>query len=163
LRPRRTAAAGAARPEAQRAAGAAVRPRRPAVPGQRRPGAGQPRAGRARARAAPEVRRAHRQRGAGRAGPAARRVGRRPVDAVEHALSTLRPPMPEFTFRALAQGPLGFPMPDRAALEVDQVLRTLPKTKEYEYRHLVLTRGLSELNPGERSDVSWISTESVDR
>jgi hypothetical protein len=62
-----------------------------------------------------------------------------------------------------ATGPLGFPMPDRAARTLDTLLKTLPKSKDYEYRHLVSTRAPTELNPGERSDVSWISTESVDR
>src|SRR5437588_8529373 len=63
----------------------------------------------------------------------------------------------------LTEGPLGFPMPDRAARAVDAVLRTLPKTKDYEYRKAVVSRPPTELNPGERSDVSWISAESVDR
>jgi hypothetical protein len=62
-----------------------------------------------------------------------------------------------------AAGPLGFPMTDRAARTLDTLLKSLPKSKEYEYRHLVSTRAPTELNPGERSDVSWISTESVDR
>jgi hypothetical protein len=61
------------------------------------------------------------------------------------------------------EGPLGFPMIDRAARAVDTLLRALPKTKEYEYRKAVSARPPSELNPGERSDVSWISTEAVDR
>jgi hypothetical protein len=61
------------------------------------------------------------------------------------------------------EGPLGFPMPDRAARTLDTLLKSLPRTREYEYRHLVTARGPTELNPGERSDVSWISTESVDR
>src|SRR5437588_7329 len=63
----------------------------------------------------------------------------------------------------LTEGPLGFPMPDRAARAVDAVLRTLPKTKDYEYRKALVARPPTELNPGERSDVSWISTEAVDR
>lgn len=65
--------------------------------------------------------------------------------------------------RAWPQGPLGFPMPDRAARAVDAVLRGLPSTGDHAYRHAVVTRGPTELNPGERSDVSWISTECVDR
>ncbi len=60
-------------------------------------------------------------------------------------------------------GPLGFPMQDRAARALDLLLRTLPRSKEYEYRKRVMARAPTELNPGERSDVSWISTESVDR
>ncbi len=61
------------------------------------------------------------------------------------------------------EGPLGFPMPDKSARAVDALLRTLPKTKDYEYRKSLVSRPPTELNPGERSDVSWISTESVDR
>ena len=62
-----------------------------------------------------------------------------------------------------SEGPLGFPMPDKAAHAVDALLRALPKTKDYEYRKSLVSRPPTELNPGERSDVSWISTESVDR
>jgi hypothetical protein len=63
----------------------------------------------------------------------------------------------------LIEGPLGFPMADKAARAVDALLKTLPKTKDYEYRKGLVARPPTELNPGERSDVSWISTESVDR
>ena len=44
-----------------------------------------------------------------------------------------------------------------------RLLKTLPKTKDYEYRKTLVGRPPTELNPGERSDVSWISTESMDR
>jgi hypothetical protein len=60
-------------------------------------------------------------------------------------------------------GPLNFPQTDRAARALDTLLRALPKSKEYEYRKAVNLKAPTELNPGERSDVSWISTESVDR
>jgi hypothetical protein len=60
-------------------------------------------------------------------------------------------------------GPLGFPQLDRQARALEVLLKTLPSTKEYSYRHRVMARAPSELNPGERSDVSWISTESLDR
>jgi hypothetical protein len=63
----------------------------------------------------------------------------------------------------LTEGPLGFPMPDKSARVVDALLKSLPKTKDYEYRKTLVGRPPTELNPGERSDVSWISTESVDR
>ena len=62
-----------------------------------------------------------------------------------------------------AVGPFGFPMPDKQARVLDTLLKSLPKTKEYEFRHALTTKAPTELNPGERSDVSWISTESVDR
>src|SRR5271163_3444779 len=42
-------------------------------------------------------------------------------------------------------------------------LDTLPKSEEYSYRHAVKAPATSEVNPGERSDVSWISTEAPDR
>jgi hypothetical protein len=61
------------------------------------------------------------------------------------------------------EGPLGFPMADRQARMLETLLKSLPRAKEHEYRHRVLGKSPSELNPGERSDVSWISTESVDR
>jgi len=61
------------------------------------------------------------------------------------------------------EGPLGFPMSDAAARAVDAVLKALPRGKEFEYRHFVSGKAPTELNPGERSDVSWITTESVDR
>lgn len=67
------------------------------------------------------------------------------------------------SLRRLPEGPLGFPMPDRAAKALDRILGRLPSTDAHRYRHLVVTRAPTELNPGERSDVSWISTESVDR
>src|SRR5262245_54709888 len=61
------------------------------------------------------------------------------------------------------EGPLGFPMPDPAAKALGRVLHALPRTDAHAYRHAIVTRAPTELNPGERSDVSWISTESVDR
>src|SRR5689334_2891712 len=72
--------------------------------------------------------------------------------------------LPDFltTYGATA-GPLGFPMPDKVARALDALLKTLPTTDEYAYRKAVVARSPTELNPGERSDVSWISTESPDR
>ena len=61
------------------------------------------------------------------------------------------------------EGPLGFPMTDKAAQAVAAILRELPQAKEYEYRKTVMPQAATELNPGQRSDVSWISTQAVDR
>jgi hypothetical protein len=61
------------------------------------------------------------------------------------------------------EGPLGFPTTSRQARALEVLLKSLPREPAYAYRHLVSTRAPTELNPGERSDVSWISTESVDR
>ena len=61
------------------------------------------------------------------------------------------------------EGPLGFPMLDRQARQLDTLLKALPKTTEHAYRKAVTAKAPTELNPGERLDVSWITTESVDR
>ena len=61
------------------------------------------------------------------------------------------------------EGPLGFPMTDKSAQAVAAILRRVPQSKEYEYRKTVIPTAATELNPGQRSDVSWISTQAVDR
>jgi hypothetical protein len=63
----------------------------------------------------------------------------------------------------LCEGPLGFPLTDQQAFAVEAALKALPRTDEFRYRKAVLTRGPSEVLPGERSDVSWITTEAPDR
>jgi hypothetical protein len=63
----------------------------------------------------------------------------------------------------LVEGPLGFPLSDKQARNLDAVFNALPKSKEFEYRKTVFLKAPTELNPGERSDVSWISTETPDR
>ncbi len=64
---------------------------------------------------------------------------------------------------ATTEGPLGFPLTDRQAQALDAILKALPKDDAFRYRKAVVARGSSELLPGERSDVSWISTEDPDR
>lgn len=61
------------------------------------------------------------------------------------------------------EGPLGIPCQDRQARALDAVLRGLPKDDRYAPGHLVVEKATTELMPGERSDVSWISTEDPDR
>jgi hypothetical protein len=61
------------------------------------------------------------------------------------------------------EGPLGFPLTDKQARNLDTLLKVLPKSSEFGYRKTVLVKAPTELNPGERSDVSWISTETPDR
>ena len=62
-----------------------------------------------------------------------------------------------------SEGPLGFPMIDRAAQALDAILQTLPKSSEFAYRKFVSEQAPTELLPGERADVSWISSEAPDR
>ena len=64
---------------------------------------------------------------------------------------------------ASIEGPLGFPVTDRQALALDAILKALPKEDLFHYRKAQLAHGPSEVLPGERTDVSWISTEDPDR
>ena len=48
------------------------------------------------------------------------------------------------------EDPLGFPMPDRQARQLDTLLKSLPKTKEHAYRKAVTAKTPTELNPGKR-------------
>jgi hypothetical protein len=61
------------------------------------------------------------------------------------------------------EGPLGFPLTDRQAIALDAILKALPKDDAFRYRKATVARGPSELLPGERADVSWITTEDPDR
>jgi hypothetical protein len=61
------------------------------------------------------------------------------------------------------EGPLGFPMTDRAASALDALLRGLPKSDEFAYRKRIVEKAPAELLVGERADVSWITSEAPDR
>lgn len=58
------------------------------------------------------------------------------------------------------EGPLGFPMKDAEARALDRLLDGLP---EVDYRWAAVEKATTELSPGERADVSWITTEALDR
>jgi hypothetical protein len=62
-----------------------------------------------------------------------------------------------------SEGPLGFPMLDKAAQALDVILRSLPKSAEFAYRKTVQSKPPTELLTGERADVSWITSEDPDR
>ena len=61
------------------------------------------------------------------------------------------------------EGPFGLPMKDAQAKALEERLRALPKEDLYTLRRCSFERGVSELQPGERADVSWITEESPDR
>jgi hypothetical protein len=61
------------------------------------------------------------------------------------------------------EGPLGFPLTDKQAFALEAVLKALPREDAFRYRKLVVGKGPTELLTGERSDVSWITTEDPDR
>jgi hypothetical protein len=63
----------------------------------------------------------------------------------------------------LITGPLGIPMTDRQAIAIDAILKALPKDETFRYRKALMAEAPTEILPGERSDVSWITTENVDR
>src|SRR6516164_313670 len=67
--------------------------------------------------------------------------------------------------RNTTEGPLGFPLTDRQALALDAVLKSLPKDDAFKYRRCIVAKGPIEgmTSQGERSDVSWITTEDPDR
>jgi hypothetical protein len=60
------------------------------------------------------------------------------------------------------EGPLGLPMKDKQARLLDGILRTLP-AEDRQLCRIVTAKKPSELLDGERADVSWISTEEIDR
>jgi hypothetical protein len=62
-----------------------------------------------------------------------------------------------------AEGPLGFPLLDKQAFALEAILKALPKDETYSYRKTLVEPAAIDLLPGDRSDVSWISTENPDR
>jgi hypothetical protein len=62
-----------------------------------------------------------------------------------------------------AEGPLGFPLLDKQAFALEAILKALPKDEVYAYRKTLVEPAAIDLLPGDRSDVSWISTENPDR
>lgn len=61
------------------------------------------------------------------------------------------------------EGPFGLPMNDKQARSLEDRLKALPHDDTRELRRLSFTRGLSELSPEGRTDVSWITEEAPDR
>jgi hypothetical protein len=61
------------------------------------------------------------------------------------------------------EGPFGLPMKDAQAKALEAIVRALPNDDAYCLRRCSFERGVSELQPGERADVSWITEESPDR
>jgi hypothetical protein len=61
------------------------------------------------------------------------------------------------------EGPFGLPMKDKQAKSLETRLRDLPKDDAYAFRRCSFERGIAELSPEGRSDVSWITEETPDR
>jgi hypothetical protein len=60
------------------------------------------------------------------------------------------------------EGPLGLPMKDAQARLLDSLLNALP-AEDRTLARIVTPKAPTEVMDGERADVSWISTEDVDR
>jgi len=60
------------------------------------------------------------------------------------------------------EGPLGIPCLEHQAIALDKLLRSLPSDALHKPGHVVIEKATSELLPGERADVSWISSEDPD-
>lgn len=61
------------------------------------------------------------------------------------------------------EGPLGIPCLDKQARALDALLSQLPRDALYSPGYLITSKATTELLPGERADVSWITTEDPDR
>src|SRR5262245_38302128 len=59
-------------------------------------------------------------------------------------------------------GPVGIPMTDDQAFALESVLKKLP-AEDQAPRKARLDPAIYELEVGERADISWISTEAIDR
>jgi hypothetical protein len=57
-------------------------------------------------------------------------------------------------------GPFNIPMKDAQARALDAILKTIPDAQP---KFIVTAKAPAELLPGERADISWISTEDIDR
>jgi hypothetical protein len=60
------------------------------------------------------------------------------------------------------EGPLGIPMRDAQAKLLDSLLQALP-AEDRELCRLITAKAPTEVMDGERADVSWITTEEIDR
>lgn len=63
----------------------------------------------------------------------------------------------------LVEGPLGFPMREETARELDELLKRLPKDSLHEYRRKGVTTETIMTDEEERSDKSFITTDALDR
>ncbi len=68
-------------------------------------------------------------------------------------------------YKSIVEGPMGFKMPEEIARAVEDMRKKLPTGDEFNYRRVAKSAEiqLAELPAGERSDVSYITTEDVDR
>jgi hypothetical protein len=61
------------------------------------------------------------------------------------------------------EGPFGLPMKDKQAKALEARLQALPKGDAYGLRRCAIERGVTEVLPESRGEVSWITAETPDR
>jgi hypothetical protein len=61
------------------------------------------------------------------------------------------------------EGPFGLPMKDKQAKVLEARLQALPKDDAYGLRRCAIERGVTEVLPESRGEVSWITAETPDR
>jgi hypothetical protein len=59
-------------------------------------------------------------------------------------------------------GPVGIPMHDDQAFALDAIFKQLP-AEDQRLRKASIPSALLNLTPGERADISWSTTETIDR
>jgi hypothetical protein len=60
----------------------------------------------------------------------------------------------------IVEGPKGRPMPEATARAIEALARTLPK--DFAYRRIARKSDEFQFDPGERTDVSVITTDALD-
>jgi hypothetical protein len=61
------------------------------------------------------------------------------------------------------EGPFGLPMRDKQARALEERLKSLPKDDAFALRRCAVERGVTEVLPEGRAEVSWITAEAPDR
>src|SRR2546423_7867170 len=64
--------------------------------------------------------------------------------------------------KGYVEGPLGFPVKESTARDLDTLLKDLPKDSAYEYRRLARSAAKVEVEAEQRCDVSAITTDDKD-
>jgi hypothetical protein len=67
------------------------------------------------------------------------------------------------TYGPTVEGPLGFPMREESARELGELIKTLPKDSLHEYRRKSVTTKTLTTDEQDRTDKSFITTDSPDR
>src|SRR5690242_10147480 len=70
--------------------------------------------------------------------------------------------MHPYRHKGYVEGPLGFPVKESAARDLEALLKELPNDSAYEYRRLARSAAKVEVEGEQRCDVSAITTDDKD-